>query len=127
MLRTEDGWILVEFSGVENDPKTGVETWYDGQGWIPPDHPDAAKLFADPQCGPWEIYDGDFEDFPISPDVGICWWCKRYQGNLTCDAYPGGIPEPFILADAKHTTPDPNGSDKGLTFDPVDGYTEEPA
>ena len=47
-----------------------------------------------------------------------CLLCKHYNGCMSCDAYPGGIPCPILSGDEKHDEPYPN--DSGIQFEPIE-------
>ncbi len=46
-----------------------------------------------------------------------CQSCRRYRGNLACDAYPARIPATILKGQADHTEPQPG--DGGLRYDPI--------
>ena len=56
----------------------------------------------------------------ISPD---CVWCRRYRGDLRCEAFPDGIPMTILRSEHNHQHPYPG--DNGLLFDPVDEFEPE--
>ena len=43
-------------------------------------------------------------DLPLP--LGICWRCTRkHRDSATCDAFPGGIPDAYLLGEAEHRSP----------------------
>jgi hypothetical protein len=56
-----------------------------------------------------------------------CIQCRRYLGDLRCEAFPDRIPDPIILGEHDHRKPYPR--DKGLRFvqwEPADGPIDFP-
>jgi hypothetical protein len=57
-----------------------------------------------------------------------CLGCKHFHSNtdlgepLTCDAFPGGIPDAILLN--KHDHREPYPGDHGILFEPIDGDSE---
>ena len=45
-----------------------------------------------------------------------CDICKNYQGLLTCEAFPDGIPEDILQGDFDHTKKYPN-QDNDIIFE----------
>jgi len=43
-----------------------------------------------------------------------CWQCLRYRGDLSCDAFPRGIPEEILTGAFDHS--EEHADDNGLTF-----------
>lgn len=52
-----------------------------------------------------------------------CVLCKHYRADLTCDAFPQGIPQRIISGLHDHQEPYPG--DHGIRFDPVDDEAAE--
>ena len=52
-----------------------------------------------------------------------CAECKHYQGVLTCDAYPEGIPEKILTGEHDHA--EPFDGDQGVMFEPVETTVEQ--
>lgn len=48
----------------------------------------------------------------------LCHSCKRWRKDLTCDAYPEGIPQGILIGAIDHKTK--YEGDGGLKYDPVD-------
>jgi hypothetical protein len=48
----------------------------------------------------------------------ICANCKHYNGDLTCKAFPKGIPEVIISGESDHSEPLPKQENK-IVFEPV--------
>jgi len=46
--------------------------------------------------------------------TALCAYCVRYRQNLTCDAFPGGIPAEIIYDRFDHRMP--HTDDRGLQF-----------
>ncbi len=38
-------------------------------------------------------------------EIVLCNYCKFYMGNLTCLAFPNGIPEDILLGENNHSKP----------------------
>lgn len=59
----------------------------------------------------------------------VCLNCKHWhQDNeeaFTCDAFPGGIPEPIYMAENDHSRPYPG--DHGIQFEPMEAATKKRA
>lgn len=58
------------------------------------------------------------------PQSDQCISCQHYQGAITCDAYPDGIPIEIITGEHDHTQP--YEGDNGIRFEPIDGVEREP-
>ena len=52
----------------------------------------------------------------------LCDLCAHRDGNETCTAFPGGIPEAILTGDHDHTEPYPG--DNGIQYEPIE---EQPA
>lgn len=51
------------------------------------------------------------------PQSDQCILCKHYHlGDLTCDAFPDGIPAQIITGEIDHASPYPG--DNGIRFEP---------
>ncbi len=48
--------------------------------------------------------------------IPICIWCSRYRKDVTCNAFPDGIPAAIIRSEVDHRQP--VKGDHGLRFDP---------
>lgn len=48
----------------------------------------------------------------------MCMVCTRRGANLTCAAYPDGIPVAILESDVDHRRPHPG--DGGVVFEPID-------
>lgn len=48
----------------------------------------------------------------------ICFGCKHFKGNMTCDAFPDGIPEDIRLS--RHDHRDAYPGDNGVRYEPKD-------
>ena len=46
-----------------------------------------------------------------------CLFCDNYNGNMTCKAYPAGIPWPILSGDVKHN--EKRFDDNGIQFEPI--------
>jgi hypothetical protein len=46
----------------------------------------------------------------------VCMDCKHHKGDLTCKAFPDGIPEEIIMGNSDHSKPFPG--DNGVQFEP---------
>lgn len=52
----------------------------------------------------------------VIPQCFDCRHLDRQAGRMACSAFPGGIPEPILLADHDHHEPYPG--DRGIRFEP---------
>lgn len=57
--------------------------------------------------------------------ANICVMCIHMRGfapgeNITCEAFPAGIPNKYLSGDQDHITPDPN--DNGIQFQPKSAF-----
>lgn len=50
-------------------------------------------------------------------DSNQCFLCANYMGDLTCMAFPKGIPEGIILGEINHNEPLPD-QDNDIVFEP---------
>ena len=48
--------------------------------------------------------------------IPICWKCKHYRDDVTCAAFPQGIPAEILDSEADHREPYPG--DQGMRFEP---------
>jgi hypothetical protein len=47
-----------------------------------------------------------------------CVFCKNYNSELKCKAFPDGIPEEILTGEHDHT--EPFEGDNGIRFEPID-------
>jgi len=47
----------------------------------------------------------------------ICWKCKHYREDVTCAAFPEGIPAEILESEADHRRP--YAGDHGIHFEPL--------
>lgn len=41
----------------------------------------------------------------VTGPMPMCFECKRHFGDLTCDAFPDGIPQEIVLSEHDHRKP----------------------
>ena len=49
----------------------------------------------------------------------LCNICKNYLYDLTCEAFPDGIPEEIITGDNDHLSPLPE-QENDIVYDPIE-------
>ena len=49
--------------------------------------------------------------------IPICWHCKHYRKDVTCAAFPKGIPAEILESEANHRHP--YRGDHGIRFEPL--------
>ncbi len=49
--------------------------------------------------------------------IPICWNCKHYREDVTCAAFPKGIPAEILESEANHRHP--YRGDHGIRFEPL--------
>lgn len=54
-------------------------------------------------------------NFPVG-----CETCRHYNGDVTCRAYPGGIPLPIQSGQTDHR--EPQKGDQGIQYEPTDEF-----
>lgn len=52
------------------------------------------------------------------PQSDQCVLCKHYRADLTCDAFPDGVPQAIL--NGSHDHREPYKGDSGIRFEPVD-------
>jgi len=52
-----------------------------------------------------------------------CITCKHFRGDMSCAAYPGGIPWPILSGDVSHDKP--RFDDNGIQFEPIENKEED--
>lgn len=48
-----------------------------------------------------------------------CSLCENYLGDLTCQAFPNGIPEKILLGENNHSKP-LKDQDNDIVFEPIE-------
>jgi hypothetical protein len=61
-------------------------------------------------------------DLAHSPNP-ICWKCGHYRDDVTCVAFPRGIPAEILDSESDHHQPYPG--DHGIRFEPKNGTAAE--
>ena len=49
--------------------------------------------------------------------IPLCWQCKHYREDVTCAAFPKGIPAEILESEADHRRP--YTGDHGIHFEPL--------
>lgn len=54
----------------------------------------------------------------MTTTVPQCMFCKHHHGDLTCDAFPDGIPEDILLNEFDHV--ESYDGDNGIQFEAIE-------
>lgn len=49
----------------------------------------------------------------------VCLMCNFLKWNMTCEAFPNGIPQEILVGENDHSKPLPN-QDNDIVFEPID-------
>lgn len=56
-------------------------------------------------------------------EITLCNICKNYLGDLTCQAFPNGIPNEILQGENNHSSPLPN-QNNDIVFEPIKAIEE---
>jgi hypothetical protein len=59
----------------------------------------------------------------MTTELPLCFRCKHYRGQITCDAFPGGIPDEILISAVDHK--EPYEGDNGIRFEDAGGWIVE--